>query len=547
MRKTSEEIIFDLEKKYQDLLEKSSLADKRVEYLNQQNQKLTENNTLLAEENKSLDALIRLLRRKHYGQKTEVLSEEQLSIFNEAEVSAQETPLNLPQEELLPVGVISEGGFENKGLKNSRKPGGRRKLPDWIEREEVYIDLDESEKYCQKEGSVLKKIGEEISEKLKIIPLQIKVIRTVRYKYACSKCDESMKTAPVEPTIIPQSIATPETLAFVAVSKYEDALPLYRIENILERNKIPLSRGALANWMIRVSEACRPLINLMEEKLLESNYLNMDETTVQVLDEQGRRAQSKSYMWIRLASGKNKIVLFDYDHSRSGKTAKELLANFKGYLQVDGYGGYNFTQSQGSEIIRISCLAHIRRKFKDIFDDKKFRSQLVVDVVNLIRKIYQEEEKMGFDRLLEADKVIKYKLERVQPLLEKLFELIKVKKDAIPPKTLVGQALSYAFDELPLLIQSYTRQAEIRLDNNKIENAIRPFAVGRKNWLFAQSVAGAEASSVIYSLIETAKLNGLEPYQYLTYIFKKIPFCFTFDDYEQLLPFNLDRSLLGAG
>ena len=192
-------------------------------------------------------------------------------------------------------------------------------------------------------------------------------------------------------------------------------------------------------------------------------------------------------------------------------------------------------------------MAHIRRKFKDLFDDKKLRSQLVIDVINLIRKIYREEEKMGFDRQKEAEKVLKFKLEKVQPLLENLFEIIKTKKELIPPKTLVGQALNYAFDELPLLIKSYSEHAEIRLDNNKVENAIRPFAVGRKNWLFSKSVEGAHASQVIYSLVETAKLNGIEPYQYLNYIFKKLPSCLTVEDYEQLLPFNLDRSLLGAG
>jgi transposase len=529
MERTREELLLELERK-SVLIEK--LKQKEA-CLSESNRDLAEQNIQLKEQKKSLEDLILFLKRKPFLPKSEVLSDEQMNLFNEAEVENIQYDSN---DDLADAESLESSDNASK----SKKKTGRRRLPDFIQREDVIIDLPESEKFCSVDGSPLKKTGEEVSEKLKIIPLQIKVIRTIRYKYACAVCEEGQKTALVPPSLIPQSIATPETLAFIAVSKYEDALPLYRIENILDRNEIPISRATMAHWMIKSAAACQPLINLMKDDLLSSNYLHMDETTVQVLDEKDRKAQSKSYMWVQLSTNqKKKIVLFSYDPSRSGKSAKKLLEGFKGYLQADGYGGYNFTECENSEIVRVSCLAHIRRKFKVLFDDKALRSSFAVEVINLIRKIYDEESKMGFDRILEPGKVKSYKEKYIQPLLAKLKTLFESKTGKIPPKTPLGEALNYGINELPLLIASYAKNSEIRLDNNLVENAIRPFAVGRKNWLFSQSVAGADASATLYSLIESAKLNDIGTYDYLLYLFKKIPQCQSLEDYEKLLPYNI--------
>lgn len=521
MSRTKDEIIEALQKQHELFLEEKKVFLAR--------------NAELEERNKTLEALVLFLKRQKYLPKSEVVTDAQLSIFNEAETESQpefDSEDALPQE------------LSNQRPEKTKKSTGRKKLPDWIEREDVIIDLKDSDKVCPNDGSNLKKSGEEVSEKLKIIPLQIKVIRTTRYKYACTQC-ECCQSAPVPLSLIPQSIATPETLAFVAVSKYEDALPLYRIENILERNQIPISRATLANWMIKSANACLPVINLMKDDLLSSSYMHMDETTVQVLDEDDRKAISKSYMWVQLSTAENKkIVLFNYDPSRSGMTAKNLLQGFTGHLQVDGYAGYNFTEEKLSKIIRISCLAHIRRKFKILFDDKTLRSPYVVEVIQLIRKIYEKESQMGYDRVLEKEKVIDYKTKYIDPLLKKLKELLQTKHGKIPPQTPLGEAIHYAVNELPLLIKSYSKAAEIRLDNNLVENAIRPFAIGRKNWLFSQSVAGAEASSVIYSLIESSKLNQLDPYLYLQYLFQKIPHCQKLEDFEKLLPYKIKSDLL---
>lgn len=497
--------------------------------------KWIEEKRVLTEHNQALEALVLFLKRKPYVASNESLSHEQISLFNEAEVEVETSEKD----------VAESSDKEQSINKNKKVTTGRRALPAWIDREDVIIDLPAKDKVCANDGSKLKKIGEEVSEKLQIIPLQIKVIRTIRPKYACSCCESGSKIAEVPKSIVPQSIATAETLAFVAVSKYEDALPLYRIENVLERNDIPVSRATLASWMIKCAQSSRPLVNIMRDDLLSTNYIHMDETSVQVLDEENRKATSKSYMWVQLSTNnQKKMVLFTYEPSRSGKTAKDLLENFCGYLQVDGYGGYNFTQSEGSKITRISCLAHVRRKFKILFDDKKLRSSFIIEIINLIRKIYDEQSNMGYDPDTEKPKVIDYKKKYILPQLEKLHGLVATKYGQVPPQTPLGEALEYAHHELPLLIKNYAQVSEIKLDNNPVENAIRPFAVGRKNWLFSQSVDGAEASSILYSLVESAKLNGLDSYQYLKFIFENIPNCKTVEDFEKLLPYNIDRTLL---
>lgn len=531
MEFTKEQLLLELQRQH-ELIEHLKLEQDR---LLKANKELSAEASSLAEQKKLLEALILFLKRKPFLTKSESLSDAQINFFNEAELEN-----NLTED-------VLEGEPENKTdiQKPKKASGGRRKLPDFIEREDVIIDLPESEKICAHDGSLLKKVGEEVSEKIKIIPLQIRVIRTIRYKYSCELCEESNKVAAVPATLIPKSIATPETLAFIAVSKYEDALPLYRIENILERNEIPITRATLAHWMIQSAAACAPLINLMKDDLLNSTYMHMDETTVQVLDEKDRKATLKSYMWVQLSTAENKkIVLFNYDPSRSGQSAKNLLEGFCGYLQVDGYAGYNFTESKLSKIKRISCLAHVRRKFKFLFDDKTLRTPFVTEIIKIIRKIYDEESRLGYDRDSEKEKVIAYKTKYIQPLLEKLKILVDDKNGKIPPRTPLGEAVHYAANELPLLVENYTKDSRVRLDNNLVENAIRPFAIGRKNWLFSQSVAGAESSSTLYSLIESAKLNEIDPYKYLLHVFKEIPKCTKIEDFENLLPYNLKPGLL---
>ena len=472
-----------------------------------------------------LKEAIKILKQSQFGTKSEKLPplEEQFGLFDEVEFLYKQNPENLeldPDDDQITV----------PGHKRSR--GRRKPLPKALPREDVILDLAENEKICAHDGTPLKKIGEEVSEKLEIIPMQAKVIRTVRIKYGCPCCAEGVRTAPVPASLIPKSIATSGLLAFIAVSKYQDALPLYRLENIFERYGIEISRETMARWMIRLAAGLRPLYNILQDELLASDYVHADETTVQVLKEKDRKAESKSYMWVRGRSYDNPIILFHYAPSRAGEVAKEILVEFKGALQVDGYAGYNrFCISE--YIKRIGCWSHVRRKFKDVQKISAVGSKLALQMLKLIQNLYNVEKKIKDYSL---DEKTKARALHSKPILKRIKEFADEKVLKVPPESTIGKAFNYLLSEWPTL-EIYLENGKYHIDNNFIENAIRPFAVGRKNWLFSDSVEGADASAIIYSLIETAKANGKEPYQYLKSIIDQLPTAQSLADFEKLLPF----------
>jgi len=446
-------------------------------------------------ESDRLKEIIIMLRKSKYAPSSEKIDFSQAGFFDEAENDSSKG-----EESRQEVKTYTRG-------KPKRKP-----LPDFLPREERVIELSEEERICKNDGHRLKEIGSEVSEKLDIIPAQIKVIRIIRKKYACPICEDGVITAKLDPQAIPKSIATAGLLAFIAISKYCDALPLYRIEGILQRFGACISRGSLANWMIRISELFRPLLNLLNEELLSSNYVSCDETPVQVLKEPGKKATSKSYMWVRCRSGPGvkPIILFDYDQSRSGKVPVQLLEGFEGYLQVDGYTGYNEI-SQKPRVMRVGCLAHVRRKFVDALKASKKSKSKSEQAVGWIRKLYKIEKEISE---LSTEQRYAIRQEKSVPILQELKNWINGMMHKVLPKSELGKALLYTKNEWENIIR-YVEDGCLNIDNNRVENAIRPFAVGRKNWLFCDSVAGANASASIYSLIETAKANGHEPYSYL--------------------------------
>ncbi|MFH0798946.1 MAG: IS66 family transposase, partial [Pseudomonadota bacterium] len=296
-------------------------------------------------ENERLEELVRLLQHRHFGARSEKVKGDErqlpLGIFNEAEAEAKSS---------------EQGpGVEVRGYRRRGKPK-RVVFPADLPREDIIVDIPESERICP-EGHELKCIGEDVSEQLDVIPVQIKVIRTIRKKYACPVCEGHVKRAPPPPTAIPKSMASAGLLAYIATSKYGDGLPLYRQEHMWQRAGIEIPRATMASWMIKVSELLVPMINLMEDDLLEGGFVGADETRVQVLNEEGKLATQQSYMWVRGREypGAKPIVLFEYDPTRGGDVAKRLFANYQGYLQADGYGGYNGICEQKG-IIRCGCL-----------------------------------------------------------------------------------------------------------------------------------------------------------------------------------------------
>ena len=394
-------------------------------------------------------------------------------------------------------------------------------------------------------GCQLTRIGEEVSEKLDIIPQKIQVIRTIRPKYACRACEgvedegPTVKIASMPPQIIPQGIVTPGLLAYILTNKFEDGLPFYRQQKMFDRLGVDISRGVMSAWALRAAETCVPLIELVHNHILSGSLINMDESPVQVLLEPGRKNTSKSFMWVARGGPPGQpAVLFHYDPGRGGRVAQELVGDFKGYLQTDGYAGYNALGARDG-LTHVGCLAHVRRKFMAVLkgSSSKHKAGTASTVVNLIGKLYHL-EKQADEQNLDLEGIKNLRQERAKPIMDKIKAILDERVETTPPKSLLGKAVTYALGQWDRLTV-YLEDGCLGPDNNPAENAIRPFAVGRKNWLFSGSPSGAKASAAIYSLIESAKANGLNPYEYLITVFEKLPTASSQEDLKALLPHNL--------
>jgi transposase len=490
---------------------KSLVADQAV-----RNEQLQSQVILLQEQ-------LNLALAKRYAASSEKISPDQVCLFDEAEA-------DVPAIEDADDAVISVPA-------HPRKKRGRKSLPDTLPRVDVIHELPEFERRCDHDSRLLAEIDEVISEQLDIIPAKIQVIRHIRKKYACS-CGQCIKTAPLPAQPIPKSMASPGLLAHIAVSKYQDALPLYRQETILQRIGVELPRATLANWMIQTGTLIQPVINLLRDRLLDHDILQMDETTVQVLNEAGKSAQSKSYLWLQRGGPPDQpVVLYDYDPGRGAGVPKRLLADFSGYLQTDGYDGYNAIVAANG-LVHVGCMAHARRKFSEAVkaQGKHKKKGKAHQGLILIQKLYRVEKQA---RRLAPEERYARRQQQARPVLDELRSWLDDSLPLVPPTSATGKALHYLHREWGKLIR-YLHDGRIEIDNNGAENAIRPFVVGRKNWLFSASVKGVKASANLYSLIETAKANGLEPYAYLRYLFTALPKAETVDVIEALLPGNVD-------
>ena len=485
-----------------------------------------------------LEEYIRLLKHQRFGASSEKSSSAQLGLFNEAECAADAD--DVPEAEQ----VEDDDTIEVPPHK--RRKCGRRPIPAHIPRVEILHDLSEDEKVCAHDGYRLQEIGREISEQLEIIPATIQVLRHVRPKYACPHCKSGVQIAPLPPQPIPKSLAAPGLLAHVAISKYGDGLPLYRQEKMLQRIGVEVPRATLAHWMIRGGELGQPLINRIREELLAGDIVGADETRFQVLKEPGKAATSLSYLWVwRGGPEDHPLVLYDYAPSRGGEVPKRLLEGFRGYLQVDGYKGYNDV-CEANGLVRVGCFAHARRKFDEALKAQgkgkktgQKRSAKVTKAqqgLDLIRVLYRIERKIADEP---ADERYRVRQQHAKPQLDKIREWLDGARGSVPPQSLTGKALDYLDNQWDRLIR-YVDDGRLRIDNNLVENAIRPFVVGRKAWLFSDTVRGAQASANLYSLVETAKANGIEPYAYLRHVFTELPKATTLDHIEALLPHRID-------
>jgi transposase len=472
---------------------------------------------------------IKLARHKQFGASSEQWTTDQIRLFNEAEAI-----------------VDQEGGDNDQECDadtiavpaHRRKRGGRKPLPPELPRIEVVHDLPESERICPHDGAILRVIDEVATEQLDIVPAQVQVIRHIRKKYACPCCDGTIKTAPMPNQPIPKSRVSPGLLAFVVINKFADALPLYRQEQIFQRIGIELTRANLANWVVKAGQLIQPLINLMRDRILEYDIVAMDETPVQVLKEPGKAPQSKSYLWVQRGGPPDQpLILYDYDPSRGQAVPIRLLEGYRGYLQTDGYSGYEAVASE-PHIVQVGCFAHARRKFDQAIkgQSKKRKSSHAWRGLKFIQRLYRIERQFQ-----DATPEVRYRARREQakPILNEMRNWLDEVLPQVPPTALTGKALHYVHNQWPKLIR-YLDDGRLRIDNNLVENAIRPFVVGRKNYLFCDTVRGANASANLYALIETAKANGIEPYQYLRRVFAELPNAKTVEDIETLLPYRVE-------
>jgi transposase len=475
---------------------------------------------------------IRLLRSQRFGPRSERTVPDQMGLFNEAETLCDEA--SAAEEASIAVPAHAR-----------RKRGGRRPLPAFLPREEILHDLAEDQKVCGNDPSHrLVAIGHEKLEQLVFLPATAKVLVHVRPKYACAKCKDRIQTAPMPPQPIPKSLATPSLLAQVAVSKYVDGAPLYRQEAMFRRIGVDLSRATLASWMIRMGDLSQPLLDRFLQQIRDSDYVLADETPFQVLKEDGKRATSHSFLWaLRGGTAEHPLLYYEYSPTRGGEVAKRMLDGFQGFLQTDGYAGYDALGEQ-SGIVHVGCFAHARRKFDEALrgqgkhPKKKSgaKQSLARQGLSKINQLY-ESERLWRDATCEQRFALRQ--EKTKPKLEELRRWLDASIDRVSPTSLTGEALKYLKGQWPKLVRVLD-DGRIALDTNAVERCIRPFVIGRRNWLFADTPKGAKASANLYSLVETAKANGLEPWRYLNAVFESLPAAKSEQDLHALLPWRIE-------
>ncbi len=472
--------------------------------------------TELEKENLILQEKVTFLTRKLYGNKSEQTSslgiEGQMSIFDEAETLAD---INAPEPDLKEVA----------SYRRKRFPGQREELLKDIPHEKKLCTLAEEDRFCEKCGNALYSVGEEfVRTEIEFIPAKVRVIDYYRETFECRNCRKNgesyMEKSPMPDPVMQHSYASPSTVAWVIHQKYELAVPLYRQEKEWEALGVSLSRATMSNWIIVCyRDWLSPIVKLLHEKLLTQSYLHIDETPVQVLNESGRKNTTDSYMWVysSIKNCEQPIRLFEYQPGRSGKYPQEFLKDYTGFIHTDAYKGYE----KVSGITRCLCWSHLRRYFVDALpkDINSLEATIPSQAIGYINKLFEIEKKL---EILSPEGRKEQRLIQEKPVMDAFWTWAETTANGILPKSKLGQAFQYAANQKEGLM-NYLLDGNCSISNNLAENSIRPFTIGRKNWLFSGSPKGAEASAGVYTLIETAKANGLNAYKYIQFILSDIP------------------------
>jgi len=405
----------------------------------------------------------------------------------------------------------------------------RKKLPDNLPREDIRYELKETELFCDLCSNTCHKIGEEISEQLEMIPAKMFVKKHIRYKYGCKNgCCVKVAPMPVQP--IPKGIPGPGLLAEVIINKYQDSLPLYRQVQRFERHGINIPESTLCDWVSQVAQLLQPLTRIMHQDILCESKLHTDDTSVPVLAK-GKAKKGRLWAYVSDSNNSHACTVYDYSATREQIVPQQFLAGFKGYLQADAYPGYDKLYASG-DVIEIGCMAHARRKFFDIAEIAGADS-LAGDALNLIADIYVVEDKC---RSMNFKNRYYFRKKYLRPVYRKLHRWLVLTQKKIIPNTPLYRALNYSLNHWRAL-QNVFADGRLEVDNNTAERAMRIVAIGRKNWLFAGSDQGGHNAAIFYSLLESAKQNGLNTFEYLSDIISKAPLT-NYENLTKLLPYH---------
>jgi len=484
-----------------------------IEELQQQTAEQAQEIAKLSAKLKWYEEQFRLSQQKRFGASSERTHPDQLAmdIFNEAEVEAGP--------------ALPEPAVEMITYKRKKKVGAREAKLDGLPIETIEYCLSEAEQICPCCAGKLHGMSTEVRRELKVIPAEVKVVEHVRHVYACRRCEQEATHTPIIAAPMPApvaagSLASPSILAYIMNQKYVDSLPLYRQEQQFLRLGVELSRQTMANWLIAGSERwLTPLYDYMHTELLKRDIAHADETTLQVLREPGRAVQTKSYLWLyRTGRTGPDIILYDYQTGRGGVHPETFLTGFKGYLQTDGYSGYNKVK----DITPLGCWAHARRYYHEALQavPAEQRPQTAAaEGLAFCNALFAVERKWK-----EATPEERYtaRLAESKPILDAFSAWLEVQRLRVLPKGLLGTAITYCSNQWKKLTV-FLQDGRLEIDNNRSERSIKPVVIGRKNFLFSNTPRGAKASAMIYSVVETAKANGLKPQAYLQHLFEQLP------------------------